>query len=58
MDVNETVDGVDVSVHAGDNDAHHNEVHTLGSHSNVTITNPQAGDVLTYNAAQGFWENL
>ena len=53
-----TVDGVDISAHAANNNAHHAQSHTLGSHSNVTITNPQAGDVLTYNAAQQYWENL
>ncbi len=53
-----TVDGVDISAHAANNNAHHAQSHTLDSHSNVTITNPQAGDVLTYNAAQQYWENL
>ena len=33
-----TVDGVDISAHAADTDGHHNEAHTVASHSDTTGT--------------------
>lgn len=36
--VDGTVDGVDISVHAADGDAHHNESHTVVSHSDTSAT--------------------
>jgi len=49
-----TVDGIKISDHAANADAHHNEVHTLNSHSDVDTTGISDGEVLEYDTAMGW----
>lgn len=41
VDAGITIDGVDISAHAADGDAHHLESHTVASHSDTTATGPE-----------------
>lgn len=53
------VDGVDISAHAANVNAHHNEAHShdLDELSDVTIAGPADDEVLAFNFATSLWIN-
>ena len=57
LDAGKTVDGVDVSGHASNADAHHPRVHdfTGSDHTGISVSSPSAGQVLRYNGTA--WAN-
>lgn len=60
MSINGTVDGVDISTHAGSTDSHHDKAHSLHdvtNHSDVTITALTQGELLIWNAGASDWRD-
>lgn len=54
--VGETVDGVDISVHAANVNAHHAQVHAYPSHSDVDMTGLANDDLAQYDNPSGNWQ--
>lgn len=51
----ETVDGVDISAHAANVNAHHNEIHNVDSHSDVDLTGLADKDLLQWDNGASNW---
>jgi len=52
----QTVDGVDISVHASNNNAHHAQVHTYPSHSDVNMAGLANDDLAQYDDPSSSWQ--
>lgn len=51
-----TVDGIDISVHAADVDAHHAQVHDVDSHSDVDLAGLANDDLMQYDDPSSKWQ--
>jgi len=51
-----TVDGIDISVHAANVNAHHNQVHIITSHSDAALVGLANNDLMQWNDPGSIWQ--